>query len=202
MKISRAVTTVIMTGALLIPAVAQTAPSATTKPHSQHPVTQPKNSSELPKRIGTGTRAQAEIGSLLREFLSKVDDPAMHERFWADDLIYVGAGGKVRTKDEIVNAVKEEAQKKQSGEAKSEAGGDKYSAEDVTIRQYGDTAVLNFRLVAQDAGGKQQTFRNSGTFVKNDEGQWQAVSWQATREGADAAAASTSKGDKKPTGKD
>src|SRR3981081_3119513 len=30
--------------------------------------------------------SKQQVESLLREFLSKVSDPAMHERFWADDV--------------------------------------------------------------------------------------------------------------------
>lgn len=134
------------------------------------------------------TRTEAEIASLLREFLSKVDDPAMHERFWADDLVYVGASGVVRTKQEIVKNVREEAENAKRERMPPDAT---YDAEDIRVRQHGDVAVLNFRLVAQTLNkialvetGKTVTapsyFRNSGVFVKRG-GRWQAVSWQATR---------------------
>src|SRR3954453_6920483 len=70
----------------------------------------------------TATRGGTAVESLLHEFLSKVDSPEMHSRFWADDLVYVGAGGKVRTKAEIVNSVTEEAErsKANAAEAKKE----------------------------------------------------------------------------------
>jgi hypothetical protein len=58
-----------------------------------------------------------------------------------------------------------------------------YTAEDIQIQQYGDTAVVAFRLVAttEIAGGKQvANLLNSGTFVKRD-GKWQVVNWQSTR---------------------
>jgi hypothetical protein len=45
----------------------------------------------------TAAAPQDEIASLLNEFLAKVDDIAMHERFWADDLVYVSAKGEVRS---------------------------------------------------------------------------------------------------------
>src|SRR5437879_11192826 len=49
---------------------------------------------------------QEEISSLLNAFLAKVDDPAVHERFWADDLIYVSAAGAVRSKAEILKSMR------------------------------------------------------------------------------------------------
>jgi hypothetical protein len=58
-----------------------------------------------------------------------------------------------------------------------------YTAEDIRIQQYGDTAVVAFRLVATtDAGGSKQVANllNSGTFVKRN-GKWQVVNWQSTR---------------------
>jgi ketosteroid isomerase-like protein len=120
----------------------------------------------------TKTRGSAQVEALLREFLSKVNEPSMHERFWADDLIYVGAGGAVRTKAEIVKNVTEESAKKEDDGS--------YDAEDVKARQFGDVVVLNFRLVAKSEG-KTSYYRNSGSFVER-KGKWQAVSWQATKE--------------------
>ena len=57
-----------------------------------------------------------------------------------------------------------------------------YSAEDVRIQLYGDTAVLAFRLLGQASEGEQELlqFFNTGTFVKAG-GEWRAVAWQATR---------------------
>jgi hypothetical protein len=44
---------------------------------------------------------ESDVASLLNELLGKVDDPAMHERFWADDLVYVSAAGLVKTLPEL-----------------------------------------------------------------------------------------------------
>jgi len=126
---------------------------------------------------------QEEIASLLNTFLANVDDPAVHERFWADDLVYVSAAGVVRSKAGILEAMRAGdtpgARDKKPGEPKAT-----FSAEDVNVRPLAaDVAVLNFRLV-QHAGDKTNRFRNSGTFVKRD-GRWQVVSWQATREDPD-----------------
>ena len=116
--------------------------------------------------------AKSEIPPLLDEFLAKAGDPAMHERLWADDLIYVqNTGGKL-TKKEILDSVRADA-------ARPSPGSETYSAEDVVVRQYGDAAVLNFKLV-RHAGAATDSFRNSGFFVRR-KGKWQAVSWQATK---------------------
>ena len=59
----------------------------------------------------------------------------------------------------------------------------KFEADDFTVHPYGDTAVVNFRLVMHNvANGKTETvyFRNTGTFLKR-KGRWQAVAWQATK---------------------
>jgi uncharacterized protein YciI len=55
-----------------------------------------------------------------------------------------------------------------------------YAAEDMRIQQYGDTAVVAFRLVGTMGTEAPQSFLNTGTFVKRG-GRWQAVAWQATR---------------------
>lgn len=117
---------------------------------------------------------EAEVTALLTEFLAKVDDPAMHERFWADDLIYTSAKGVVRSKAEILAAMRAEKPDKSAPK-------ETYDAEDVKVRAFAPgVAVLNFRLV-RHAGAETSYFRNSGTFVKR-KGRWQAVSWQATAE--------------------
>ncbi|SRR6266566_7243626 len=134
---------------------------------------------EPPKTPAKAAAPQDEIASLLDEFLAKVDDPAMHERFWADDLVYVSAKGEVRTKADIMKSMRSGdtpgVRDKKPDEPKTT-----FSAEDVKVRPLGaDVAVLNFRLV-QHAGDKTNYFRNSGTFAKRN-GRWQVVSWQATR---------------------
>lgn len=129
---------------------------------------------------------EAAVKALVEEFLSKVDDPAMHDRFWADDLIYTGSQGKVRSKADIMKSMNEGntpgVRDKKADEPKAT-----FRAEDLHARAFGDTVVVNFRLV-QHAGDKTNYFRNSGTFV-NRNGKWQAVSWQATKEADEPAAA-------------
>ncbi len=121
----------------------------------------------------------AELTRLLKEFLAGAsrNDVAIHDRFWADDLIYTGSTGRRRGKAEIMRDVRS-APAPKPGDPTSV-----YSAEDIRIQQYGNTAIVAFRLVGTtEKDGKKDVmnFLNSGTFLKRD-GKWQVVSWQATR---------------------
>ena len=135
--------------------------------------------------LAFGARAQeaatdaAELGRLLNEFLAGAgrNDAATHERFWADDLIYTGSSGRRVGKADIMRDVRSAPAPKPDDPKTS------YTAEDIRIQQYGNTAVVAFRLVgATEKDGRTQIakFLNTGTFLKRD-GKWQAVSWQATR---------------------
>jgi hypothetical protein len=130
------------------------------------------------------THAQApaadapELTRLLNEFLAGAgrNDVAVHDRFWAEDLIYTRAAGSRIGKAELMRGVRS-APPAKPGDPKPV-----YSAEDVRIQQYGNTAVVAFRLVGKtEKDGKTQisTFFNTGTFVKRL-GKWQVVAWQAT----------------------
>jgi hypothetical protein len=145
---------------------------------------------QIQKRIGTAVRAQSEVTQALNNFLTHVDDPATHQAWWADDLVYTSANGVVRTKPEIVKAVREGASGREAREPKAT-----FTAEDVNVRQYGDLAVLTFRLV-QHEGEKLNYFRNSGVLQRKD-GRWQVIAWQATK-----APDYKPEPDKKPTGKE
>ena len=130
--------------------------------------------------------AAAELKALLDEFLAGAsrNDAAVHDRFWSEDLVYTGSSGKRRGKAELMNDVRT---------APSPRPGSSivYSAEDVSIRQYGDTAVVAFRLVGTTtADGKTEVahYLNTGTFVRRA-GRWQAVAWQATKAADQPAAA-------------
>lgn len=128
--------------------------------------------------------AAAELTQLLRDFLAGAsrNDVAAHERFWADDLVYTrSAGVRVGKADILASA--------RAPEPATPAPPTTYSAEDIRIQQYGDTAVVAFRLVGITGTGKDATtqhFLNTGTFVKRN-GEWRAVAWQATRVPEEAA---------------
>ncbi len=120
----------------------------------------------------------AELTKLLQDFLAGAghNDVAMHERFWADDLIYTSSAGKRTDKASIVQEVRAD------GPPKAGAEMTVYSAEDIRIQQYADTAIVAFRLVAKTEDNGKTTlsnYFNTGTFLKRD-GRWQAVAWQAT----------------------
>lgn len=121
----------------------------------------------------------AALGTLLREFLDGAgrNDFAMHERFWADDLIYTGSSGRRVGKADILRDVRAEPAPKPDDPVT------KYAAEEVRIQQYGTAAMVAFRLVATTVKGDStavERYLNTGFFLKR-KGQWQAVGWQATK---------------------
>jgi ketosteroid isomerase-like protein len=124
--------------------------------------------------------AAAELGKLLDEFLAGAsrNDAEVHDRFWADELVYTGSSGRRIGKADILKDVRS-APAPRPGDPKTA-----YSAEDVRIQQYGDTAIVAFRLVGrteQDGRADTAYYLNSGTFLKRN-GRWQVVNWQATRQ--------------------
>ena len=121
----------------------------------------------------------AALTSLLKEFLDGAsrNDAAIHDRFWAEDLIYTGSSGRRIGKADIMRDQRSAAAPK-PGEPTTT-----FSAEDVRIQQYDNTAIVAFRLVGKTTReGKTETanYLNTGTFLKRN-GKWQVVSWQATR---------------------
>lgn len=120
-----------------------------------------------------------ELTQLLNAFLDGAgrNDVAAHDRFWAEDLIYTGSSGRRVGKADILRDVRS-APAAKPGDPETV-----YSAEDVRIHEYGDTAVVAFRLVGtttKDGTTEVASFFNTGTFLRRG-GKWQAVSWQATR---------------------
>ena len=138
----------------------------------------------LPLLSVTGQQTKGEpptaekVTSMLRRFLvdAAEGNVAGFESFFADDVIYTRSAGLVTSKPEILKSV---ANSRPSPETKTT-----YSAEDVTVHDYGDTAIVAFRLVAltKFSGGEAETanFRNTGTFLRRN-GRWQVVAWQSTK---------------------
>jgi ketosteroid isomerase-like protein len=121
----------------------------------------------------------ADLTKLLQDFLAGAgkNDIAMHDRFWADELVYTSALGRRKGKADIMRELRAEP-----ATPKPEEGTTVYTAEEIRIQQYGDTAIVAFRLVAttDKAGPKEvKNFLNTGTFLKR-RGKWQVVAWQAT----------------------
>jgi hypothetical protein len=121
----------------------------------------------------------AELTKLLKEFLDGAsrNDAAMHDRFWAEDLIYTGSSGRRIGKADIMRDLRSSPAPKPGDPTTI------YTAEDIRIQQYGNTAVVAFRLVGttkQEGKTVTMNYLNTGTFLKRN-GKWQAVSWQATK---------------------
>src|SRR6185312_609441 len=120
-----------------------------------------------------------ELTRLLKEVLDGAsrNDAAIHDRFWADDLIYTGSSGRRIGKSDIMRDTRAAPARKPGDPATT------YTAEEIRIQQYGDTAIVAFRLVGStQRAGKTEVakFFNTGTFLKRN-GKWQVVGWQATR---------------------
>lgn len=132
----------------------------------------------LRAEVAATAAAAAELTQLLDDFLDGAsrNDVRVHERFWADDLIYTRSAGVRVGKAEILENAR-------SGPGTPGEPPTAFSAEDVRIRQYGDTAVVAFRLVGRTGAGAAAEvthYLNTGTFVRRN-GEWRAVAWQSTR---------------------
>lgn len=119
--------------------------------------------------------ATAELTKLLHEFLNAAttNDRAVFDRFFAEDVVYTRSAGVTINKADIMKSFTEPRGQERASST--------YDADDITVHQYGNFAVVNFRLIAKpNAGGAPQYYRNTGSFVKHD-GMWQAVAWQSTK---------------------
>jgi len=117
-----------------------------------------------------------ELTNMLNEFLANAGVAEVHEKFWADDLIYTSSRGTRTTKSEIMAGFAESEEESEEDDAAEPV----YTAQDVQIQVYGDTAVVAFKLVATPPDNSVVlTYFNTGTFLRRD-GRWQVVAWQAT----------------------
>ncbi len=121
----------------------------------------------------------SELRGLLNEFLAGAgrNDASIHDRFWAEDLIYTRSAGTRINKAELMKGVRS------APPAKPGDSVTVYTSEEVQIRQYGDAAVVAFKLVGtttrSDGSRSVSNHLNTGTFIKRN-GRWQVVAWQAT----------------------
>lgn len=123
--------------------------------------------------------SEQEITKTLHWFMegASINSAAVHEGFWADELVYTSSSGKRFGKSQLMDGVRS------GGEITEKPLTNYYTAEDIQIAFFGETAVVNFTLVSHtdnNAGYSRETFLNSGVFVRRD-GRWQAVNWNATR---------------------
>ena len=134
-----------------------------------------------------------EVTALLQQFLRDVpgNSPATYDNFFADDILYTRSTGAFVTKADIMRGIRGPSSAAPSANAAppSAAAGTTttYSAEDIVIHEYGDTAIIAFRLVShiERAGGSPATvanYRNTGVFLRRN-GRWQAVASETTKAG-------------------
>lgn len=129
--------------------------------------------------INAQSRDARELTRMLNEFLvgAGKNDAAVHDRFWADDLIYTRSAGVRIDKAELMKGVRTAPASKPGDPVTA------YTAEDIKIQQYGDAAVVAFRLVSTttkpDGTKTVGNNLNTGTFIKRS-GKWQVVAWQST----------------------
>ena len=119
--------------------------------------------------------AQQGLIALIQNFLKDVprNERATFDRFFADDVIYTRGTGEVVTKKDILA---------DTGNSTAPRAKATYEGQDFQVHQYGDLAVVNFRLVmhaTEESNPLTRAFRNTGTFMKRN-GAWQAIAWQAT----------------------
>ncbi len=122
---------------------------------------------------------EEDITAMLNDFLwgASIGSPAAHERFWAEDLVYTASAGSRTDKETILRSMEDTPEPPEDYQPEVV-----YTAEDVDIRIYGDTAVVAFRLLGTVPGDPPEVdeYLNTGTFLKRD-GEWRVVAWQATR---------------------
>ena len=122
------------------------------------------------------TATTQQVTKLLREFLAGAgkSDRAIFEKFFADEVIYTRSSGVVVTKPDILKNI----------QVRADEGTSTFSAEDIQVHEYGEIAVVAFRLEGKtehaDKSVEANHYRNTGTFLKRD-GRWQVVAWQATK---------------------
>lgn len=115
------------------------------------------------------------LAELLDRFLAAADQRAMHETFWAEDLVYTSSSGQRFGKAEILAGFDPPAD-----DADSPPAAVRYAAESVQIQLLEGAAVITFRLTADQGGERIGEYFNTGVFRLQQDG-WKAVTWQATR---------------------
>lgn len=138
--------------------------------------------------------AAGELTLLLHQFLqaASTNDAATFDSFFADDVIYTRSSGVTITKADIMRGLRGQGNEAAHMVAVMHQT---YDADQITIHQHADMAVVAFRLIARPANSTEATsgasptqyYRNTGTFLRQN-GKWQAVAWQSTKVPAENAA--------------
>jgi len=126
-----------------------------------------------------------QLQQLLNSFLTNNSQSTLekHKNFWADDLIYTSSAGERFDKKFILEGIDGNNGKNESDNKADKRTTPVYSAEEIDIRLYGNTAIVAFKLIADNNILNRQDkikYYNTGTFIKRND-MWQAVAWQATK---------------------
>ena len=114
----------------------------------------------------SGESSKEELLALERQWLQSETDPAALEDILAPDFLHV-VSGSIVTKDQQLQFLREHLASGQHG--------DKHF-EDLHVRVYGNTGIVNGAVIANTAHGERKTLFTD-VFVYRD-GKWQAVSAQ------------------------
>tara|TARA_R110002012_G_scaffold292642_1_gene487915 strand:- start:24 stop:458 length:435 start_codon:yes stop_codon:yes gene_type:complete len=104
---------------------------------------------------------------------ASINSPKAHDRFLAEELTYTSSSGNRFGKEHLMSGMKD-AKAKDPEEVKVW-----YGAEDIEVKQFGDTVVFNFTLTAEEEGKVTKYYYNTGVLIERD-GRWKAVNWNAT----------------------
>jgi ketosteroid isomerase-like protein len=120
-----------------------------------------------------GQEAERELRQLEDKIADAVvrRDIAFVERVWADEFVYTGVRGEVKTKTDILAELK-------AGDLQFEV----LKFDDVRVRVYGDAAVATGRATTKGRSKQGQIsgeFRYTRVYVKR-RGAWQLVAFQGT----------------------
>lgn len=105
---------------------------------------------------------------------ASIGSPQAHDKFWAEELTYTSSSGDRFGKEQLMSSMKD-AQPKDPDNVKVW-----YGAEDIEVKQFGDTVVFNFTLTAEEEGKITKYFHNTGVLIQRG-GHWKAVNWNATK---------------------
>lgn len=127
----------------------------------------------LATAISAQTKIEQELIALEHQIGAAVvqQDIAFLERVWADDFTYGGVRGELRTKAEVLSDIK-------SGGLKFEL----LKFDDLHVRVYGSTAVVNGRATTKGQGPLGEIsgqYRYTRVYVKR-RGQWRLIAFQGT----------------------
>jgi len=104
---------------------------------------------------------------------ASINDHKVHDNFWAEELTYTSSTGSRFGKEHLMSGV--ESSKTKDPEDVEVW----YGAEDIEVKQFGDTVVFNFTLTAEEEGKVTKYYYNTGVLIERN-GRWQAVNWNAT----------------------